>query len=156
LKKKKNGTIKNIKRKIKNNRIKKILFKEMEHTQEDSKTKMQKSQLLSITIFAMVSAFLTVWAKIMIFMRWSTFESNAVFWSWHSTTPIIAIIAGLIYIYCLWSKGVRYWLAYFPAIFGIFYYIIEFCMIHAVIHPSALKMLFGPLADHLPDWLTGY
>jgi len=145
-----------IKEKIKNNKIKQLFFKEVDHTKQDAKQPLNKEQLIVITIFAIISAFLTVWAKVMIFMRWSTFESNAIFYSWHPVTPIIAVFASSLFIYCLWAKGIKYWLAYFPAFFSIFYYVIEFSMIHALLHPSALKMLFGPLSEHLPNWLTGF
>jgi len=147
--------LKKVKTRIKDNKIKQLFFKEVERTKEDAKTRLTKEQLLTITILSLISAFLTVWTKIMVFMRWSTFESNAVFWSWHPFTPILAMIASSLYIYCLWEKGVRYWLAYFPAFFSIFYYIIEYSMIHCLLHPSALKALFGPFADNLPNWLTG-
>lgn len=144
------------KTKMKKNNYLRILFKkQMDHTKEDARGPLTKDELFSITLLALVSAFLTVWTKVMIWMRWSTFPDNSYFASWHPYTPILAIIASSLFIYCLWRKGVSYWLAYFPAFFAIIYYIIELCMINAWLHPEFLKSLFGPLAEHLPEWLTG-
>jgi len=133
-----------------------IFFKkEEEYTRKTSKTYLNKDAVVSVTLLAIISVICAVWAKVMIIMRFSTFPDGSIFFSWHPTAPVIAIFGSVLYIYCLKAKGIDYWLAYFPAVFGIFYLIIEMMCIHRIIEPSALKAFFGPLADALPEILTG-
>jgi len=129
--------------------------KEQEYTKKSSNGVLSKEQVKTITMLAFLSVICAVWAKVMIIMRFSTFPDGSIFYSWHPTAPVIAIFGAVLYLYCLKAKGVEYWLAYFPGVFGIFYLLIEMACIHRIIEPSALKALFGPLAERLPEILTG-
>ena len=95
--------------------------KEEEYTKKSSNRYLTKDDVKSITLLAFLSVICAVWAKIMIIMRFSTFPDGSIFFSWHPTAPVIAILGSVLYLYCLKAKGVDYWLAYFPGVFGIFY-----------------------------------
>ena len=118
------------------------------------KIKLSKQDALVIAIMAVTSAIIIAFTKIMIFMRWSTFPDNSFFSSWHPITPWLYIFAALLYVFVVWSKGIRYWLVYFPIIFSIVYCVVEICMIEAWLPPQALKSFFDWLGP-LPEWLTG-
>jgi len=143
------------KKKLKKNKMFDWWKKEENRTIKESHGMLNKDGAKTVAFLAMVSVACSVFAKIMILMRWSTFPENAYFSTWHPYAPVWVIISSLLYIYCLKAKGVDYWLAYFPAVFGIFFMIIEMSMIHSWMHPEVLKSFFGPLAEHLPDILTG-
>jgi hypothetical protein len=119
-----------------------------------SKVKLDLKDAYVIALAALTAAFITCITKIMILMRWSTFPDNTYFSTWHPITPWIAIIGCLLYIYALYAKGIRYWLAYFPAVCGIGYLTVQIMMINAWMHPHALKTLFSWIGP-LPEWLTG-
>lgn len=148
-----------LKKKIKQNWNKHMPFaffkKEEEHTQRSANTKLTKDDVFAITLLAFVAAFLMIWVKVMVLMRFSTFPDNSYFLTWHNLTPWLTIIGSCIYIYCLYAKRIDYWLAYLPAVIAIVYCLLEISLIEGLLHPSVLKNFFGPFANNLPEWLTG-
>jgi len=144
--------------KIHNSRWNPLSFikKEEEHTIQTADRHLTKEEAVTVAAVSLISALIYAFTKFMIFARWSTFPDNSYFFSWHPITPWVAILGSLLYIYCLNAKGVKYWLAYFPAFVGIFYCLIEACMIEAWLHPDDIEWFFQALFPNgLPDWLTG-
>jgi len=146
-----------IRTKIKENKLNplRLFKKEEERTKQSSSRSLSHNEVIFVATASLLSAFIYTFTKFMIFARWSTFPDNSYFFSWHPVVPLIAIIGAMLYIYCLHVKGVKYWLAYFPAFIAIFYCIIEMSMIHAWLHPDDLARIFSIFGE-LPDWLTGY
>lgn len=145
-----------IKEKIKKYKIvPKFFIKERDHTIKESKTSLSKEDAMMIAIMAIISAFIAIFVKIMQILRFSTFPNNSIFISWHPYAAPIGIVGILLYIYCIWRKGITYWLAYFPAFIGIFYWTIEYCMIHSIITPQQLADMFSWIGEDIPEWLTG-
>ncbi len=130
------------------------LKKQEKHTALSAKKKLTKSDIRAITLLAIASVAIVTATKIMIFMRWSTFPDSSYFISWHPVTPWIAIIGSCLYIYCLRAKGIDFWLAYFPAVAGITYCIVELAMINVWLTPQDLAKVFQIFGSP-PDWLTG-
>jgi len=131
-------------------------WKNKRYTEETSKHPLQYEDILAITAFSLISAFIVLWVKVMIWMRWSTFPDNSVFISWHPITPWIAIFGSILYLLALYMKRVDFWLAYFPACVSIIYCLVELSMINAWLSPQDLAAFFHALGlDNLPDWLTG-
>jgi hypothetical protein len=123
---------------------------------ESAKHPLQYSDIIAITIFALIAAFITIWTRVMIWMRWSTFPDNSYFSSWHNITPWIVIFGSILYLVALYMKRVDFWLAYFPACVSIIYCLVELSMINAWMHPQDLASFFEALGlSNLPDWLIG-
>jgi len=136
-----------------------IIEEEKRRVEREAKTgpvkvKLDLKDAYMIALAALTAAFITFATKMMVLMRWSTFPDNTYFATWHNITPWIAIIGCLLYIYALYAKGIRYWLAYFPALCTIRYCMVQIMMIEAWMHPHALKTLFSWMGP-LPEWLTG-
>ena len=130
--------------------------KQTKEATSGAKKTLSHTDVIAITLMAIAAALISAGTKVMIWMRWSTFPDNSYFFSWHPITPWIAIIGSLLYIYALYAKGVKFWLAYFPAFMSIAYCAVELAMIESWWHPSQLAdffRLFG--LDNIPDWITG-
>jgi hypothetical protein len=130
--------------------------KQKRYHEETSKFPLQYSDIIAITVFSLISAFIVLWTKVMIWMRWSTFPDNSYFFSWHPITPWIAIFGSILYLIALYMKRVNFWLAYFPACVSIIYCLVELSMINSWLSPHDLAAFFEALGlNNLPDWLTG-
>jgi len=116
--------------------------------------KLTKRDALAITLMALISAFISAYVKFMQMARFSTFPSNDIFISWHPFAAPIALVGISLFIICCYAKGVDYWLVYFGAFMGIFYWSIELFMVHSIFTPQDLANFFHALGD-LPEWLTG-
>jgi hypothetical protein len=135
-----------------------MLEKETKKTLHEANTGKIKTNLswrdaMFISIFGLMTAFLTVFSRMMVLARWSTFESNAWFSTWHPITPWIAILVSCMMIAAFLAKGIDYWLVYVLPVTGIFYYIIQLAMINSWLHPSVLKTFLGWLAQF--DFISG-
>jgi hypothetical protein len=130
--------------------------RQLKHQVETAKHPLQYSDIIAITVFSFIAAFITLWTRVMIWMRWSTFPDNSYFFSWHPITPWIAIFGSILYLVALYMKRVDFWLAYFPACVSIIYCLIELAMINSWLSPQDLAAFFEALRmTNLPDWLTG-
>jgi hypothetical protein len=133
-----------------------IVSRERDKTLNDAKInkkKLSKQDALYIAILAMACAFLTIFARLMALARFSTYESNALFYAYHPWTPYIYIIIATSFMVACYAKGVRYWLVYVAPVASLFYCIILLALINSWMHPSALESFVGWLAQF--EWITG-
>ena len=130
--------------------------KQKERTNEESKTILGYSDIVAITVFSMAAAIIILLTKAMVFMRWSTFPDNSYFFTWHPITPWIGIFGSILYIAALYMKKIDFWLAYYPAVVGIIYLLINLAMINSWVSPQDLANFFSMFGlDEMPHWITG-
>jgi hypothetical protein len=133
-------------------------WKQKEYTKNSTKHPLDYSDIIAITIFSLISAFITIFTKVLTWARWSTFPDSTYFATYHPLVPWIAIFGSILYLIALYMKRVNFWLAYFPAILLIIYYIIQASLICGWITPQDLLEFFRSVGldpFNFPDWLTG-
>jgi len=136
--------------------IKAVWRKHEDHAVGDAKTFLSKSDIFAITILTIVAAFIITFTDFIIYLRWSTFSSSNPFDTYHPLVPWLVILFNVIYIFCLHAKRITFWLAYYPAILGIIYYLIEAALINHWMHPQDLINFFSMIGlGNPPGWLTG-
>jgi len=133
-----------------------VWHKHEDHAVGDAKKFLNKSDILAITIFTLIAAFIVTFVDFIIYLRWSTFSNSNPFDTYHPYVPALIILFNFIYIVCLHVKRVTFWLAYYPAVLGIIYYIIEAALIFHLMQPQDLMNFFSMIGlGHPPGWLTG-
>jgi hypothetical protein len=136
--------------------IKDVWHRHKEHAVGDAKKRLSKSDVLALTMLSIASAFIITFVDFIIYMRWSTFDSNVQFYTYHPFVPWLIISFNLILIYCFYLKGITFWLVYYPFILGIIYYLIEAALINSWISPMDLANFFGMFGlGNPPGWLIG-
>ena len=122
----------------------------------DSKRPLNKHDIFTLTIFSLLAAFIITFVDFLIYLRWSTFSTGDPFVTYHPFVPWLLIAFNLIFIYCIWIKQITFWLAYYPSILAIIYYLIEAAMINHWLRPQDLLGFFSMFGlGHPPSWLIG-
>jgi preprotein translocase subunit SecG len=133
-----------------------MINREMDSTLNEAKNNkkfLTKRDALLIATLAITCAFLTIFARLMILARFSTYESNLVFQAYHPLTPWIYIFIATMFMVACYAKGVRYWLVYVTPVATMIYCIILLALINSWMHPSSLQTVVGWLAQF--EWITG-
>jgi hypothetical protein len=134
----------------------KVWHKHQDHAVGDAKKFLHKQDIVAITLFTLVAAFIITFVDFLIYLRWSTFSNSNPFDAYHPYVPVLLILFNFIYIACLRMKRITFWLAYYPAILGIIYYVIEGALIYHILHPQDLMNFFSMIGlGHPPGWLIG-
>ena len=134
----------------------KVWKKHQDHAAGDAKRFLHKEDIVTITLFTLVAAFIITFVDFIIYLRWSTFSNSNPFDTYHPFVPMLLVMFNFIYIACLRIKRVSFWLAYYPAILGIIYYMVEGALIYHIISPHDLMNFFSMIGlGHPPGWLTG-
>lgn len=124
--------------------------KQEERNAQGAGRKLNRGDVLAITIMSIVAVLTNVCTRLMTFKRWSLLES-ADFHIYHPWSPYIYIIGTIFYIGALWTKGIKFWLAYFPAFMGLAYVFLKLALMNEIITPDQLAAFVG----WFPDWLGG-
>ena len=126
------------------------------HAVADSKRRLNKNDIIFLTILSIASAFLITFIDFLIYLRWSTFSTSDPFNTYHPFVPWLLIAFNLMLLYCFYLKGITFWLVYYPFILAIIYYIIELSLINHWINPQDLMNFFSMFGlGHPPSWLIG-
>lgn len=126
-------------------------FKHQEKKSVDGAARrLNKEDVIAITVMSIVAALTNIFTKMMTFKRWSLLEP-ADFQIYHPWSPYIYIIGSIFYVGALWTKGIKFWLAYFPAFLGLTYVVLKLLLINELITPDQLAAFVG----WFPDWLGG-
>jgi hypothetical protein len=120
-----------------------VWHKHEEHAAGDAKKRLNKSDVIAITLMTLSAAILITFTDFIIYLRWSTFSSDAPFVAYHPLTPWLLIAFNLIYIFCLSVKKITFWLAYYPAVIAIIYYMLQAAFINNWLHPQDLVNFFS-------------
>lgn len=129
---------------------KKWFKKQEERSASGALRTLNRDDVIAITVMSIVAAATNICTKMMTFKRWSLLET-ADFQIYHPWSPYLYIIGSLFYIGALWTKGIKFWLAYFPAFLGLTYIILRLALMNEIITPDQLATFVG----WFPDWLGG-
>jgi tetrahydromethanopterin S-methyltransferase subunit G len=127
-----------------------------EATHGEYKKEMTRKEALYVSIAALLSAFISVYIRIIYIIRFSHFESNEIMESWHPLAAPLKITGILLYLYCMDRKGIYYWLIWYGAIVGLIYFTIEALLVHNILDVSTLAGFFKAIGLwDLPEWIIG-
>jgi len=127
--------------------IRKEIKKIEKQTAGDAKKKLSREEVVIITAFSLVVLFCQVFSASLNIMNWAYIDNpSTAFSSYHPWSPVVGIIAYVLYIICLWYKRIRYWLPYLPAAIGLFYNILLISMMNGYVSPEQLRIFVDHFA----------
>jgi len=139
----------------------KWIEKEEKRTIYEAKTGENKRYLthqeaLLVSIAAIISATISVYAKFSYILRYAHFHSNEVMMSWNIYIAPIMIVSSCLFMYVMHKKGIYYWLVWFIPIASVVYFTIEFLLLAWILDVNVLAEFFKSIGLYdLPEWIIG-
>jgi len=122
--------------------IKREIRKIEKQITSDAKKKLSREEVVIITAFSLIVLFFQIFAATLNIMNWAyVTDAKSAFSSYHPWSPIVGIIAYILYIVCLWYKKIYYWLPYLPAAIGLIYNTILISMMNGYMTPEQLRTI---------------
>ena len=105
----------------------------------DSSRPLSDEEIRILTLFSFIVVFFQILGAVLNIYNWAFGTGDINFDSYHPLAPVVGIVAYMLYTTCLWYKGVRYWLAYVPAIVAFGYNALLYAMMHSYITLEMLR-----------------